>query len=379
MSDTALRTPRAPDAATQVASRAHHRRLGWGAAFIVMAGAPFVLSDYWLQLGFAACVVAISTVGLAVLARAGQITLAQPFFMAAGGLTYVVLVSPRDVPDAIGLGWPPVLALLGGVVVAGALGLLFTAISSRLDGIYLGMASIGLVLLGQHFFHNAETWSGGVNGRRVPDFEVAGITFGRTVDPPVVLGTVFDRAQMQWLLGMLFLVLVTAFVLNVFRARPGRALMAVESGRLTAAVVGVNVEAYKARAFLVASVCAGLSGVLYVQSISILSADAFDLDFALMMLAMVVIGGLGSVGGAIAGTVFVVCLPALLQSLFTTVPALDLGGASTAVLSQYVFGIAIVLVLLFKPTGLVGIFTSITAARLRPNRSATANTTRNEE
>lgn len=359
MSDTAL---------LQTVRVVRRRRIGlWvvvaAAALLILLG-PFMLPAFLLQLGFTICALSISVIGLTVVSRAGQMTLAQPFFMMAGALTYVVVSSPAD-PEGtlVGLGLPPFVGMICGILFAGAIGLLFTLISSRLNGIYLGLASVGLVLLGQHIFHNAEPLSGGLNGRRVPDFEVFGLVMGRSADPPLILGTAFQRQQWLWIVGIIVIVLVALFALNVLRSRPGRALTVVESGYLTASVVGVNVAAYKRRAFLFASLCAGLSGVLYALAVSNISADSFDLDFALMMFAMVVIGGLGTIGGAIAGTAFVIGLPVILQPLLGNIPGL--GSGNVSIIAQYVFGLSIIAVLLFWPNGLAGIWSSAAATLQR--------------
>ncbi|MGY1812244.1 branched-chain amino acid ABC transporter permease [Blastococcus sp. SYSU D00820] len=347
---------------------ARHQRLLTGAALAVVAVValvlPLYLSVFWLQLAASVCALAVGCVGLTMLTGAGQLSLAHPFFMAIGALTYVALGATPDASgELVGLGLPPVLAAVAGVLAAGVVGLAFAPIASRLQGIYLGMASLGLVLLGTHVFNNVTALSGGFNGRRAPDFELFGVVFGRSPDPVVVLGVPFGRLEWLWYLGILCLAAVAVFSRNVLRSRPGRALGLIATGELPAAVAGVNVKAYKARIFFLSSLYAGLSGVLYALAIGSIAPTTFGFDLSLQLLAMVVIGGVGSVGGAIAGSTFVVCLPVLVQ-LALAGSSLTSGALTASYLSRYVYGAAIIAVLVFRPTGLAGVWHS-TASALR--------------
>ena len=350
--------------------RVKRRKVALGAAIasgaLVVLALPLYLPAFWLQLGFTVCALAVGTIGLSMLAGTGQLSLGMPFFMAIGALTYVTLASASD-PESgsVGMGWPPALAIVAAVLASGAAGLLFSPIAARLKGIYLAMASFGLVILAEHIFNNAVPLSGGYQGRRTPDFELFGIVFGRSADPVMVLGVPFGRQEWLWYLGVACVAAVVAFSLNVMRSRPGRALKLIAAGELSASAGGVHVTAYRARLFCLSSMYAGLSGVLFALSIGSIAPSSFNVELALRTLAIIVIGGMGSIGGAVAGTAFVVCLPVLLQPALAGMTFLESADVSTAQLSRYVYGAAIIAVLLFWPRGFAGLWGSLTAVLRR--------------
>jgi branched-chain amino acid transport system permease protein len=123
-------------------------------------------------------------------------------------------------------------------------------------------------------------------------------------------------------------------------------------------VIGVNVAATKGKVFFLSSVYAGVSGVLYALSIGSIAPQSFGLELSLQFLAIIVIGGMGSVAGAIIGSAFVMSLPLLLQLWASDLPIFSLS-FSASHLSQYIYGAAVILVLIFKPSGIVGIWESL--------------------
>ena len=124
--------------------------------------------------------------------------------------------------------------------------------------------------------------------------------------------------------------------------------------------MGINVQRYKGRVFLVSSMYAGLSGVMYALSIGSIAPESFGLELSILYLAMIVLGGLGSVGGAALGALFVAALPLIFQRYADAVPLVGDGGLAPGEAARYLFGLAIILVVLFQPTGLAGL-----AARFR--------------
>jgi branched-chain amino acid transport system permease protein len=136
----------------------------------------------------------------------------------------------------------------------------------------------------------------------------------------------------------------------------------------------VNVQGYKARIFLVSSMYAGLAGVLYALSIGSIAPESFGLEISILYLAMIVLGGLGSVNGAVLGAIFVSALPLIFQRYGDIIPFVGDGGLAPGEAARYLFGLAIILVILFEPAGLAGILNRITGrgrAR-RPPGSVTA-------
>ena len=329
-------------------------------AFVAMLFVPIYLDAFWLRLGFAAFGAIIGAIGLNLLVgTTGQLSLAHAFFLAVGAITYVYVAGePGSGAETIdGLGLPPVLAMVLGVLLAGLAGLLFSPIAARLRGIYLGVASLGLVFIGQHVLNTWTSVTGGFNGRTAPGFELFGFSISSSEDYLAVLGVPYGGPERLWYLGLVLAIAAYWFAKNLLRSRPGRALMTLRDSEVAAAVMGVDVQRYKARVFLVSSMYAGLSGVLYALYIGSVAPESFALDLSVLYLAMIVLGGLGSVGGAALGAVFVSSLPIVFQEYAGSLPLVSepgQGGVTAGQAARLLFGLAIVVIVLFEPAGIVG-------------------------
>ena len=153
----------------------------------------------------------------------------------------------------------------------------------------------------------------------------------------------FGGAERLWYLGLFLAIAAYWFAKNLLRSRPGRALMTLRDSEVAAAVMGVDVQKYKARVFLVSSMYAGLAGVLYALSIGSVAPESFALDLSVLYLAMIVLGGLGSVGGAVIGAVFVSSLPIVFQEYAGALPFISepgQGGVSAGQAARMLFGLA---------------------------------------
>jgi branched-chain amino acid transport system permease protein len=250
--------------------------------------------------------------------------------------------------------------MVAAVALAGLAGLLFSPIASRVRGIYLGVASIGLVFLGLHLFENLAKLSGGSNGRDVPVFTLPGIRFADPARRSIhrFLGHRFIGIDRLWYLLLVLTLASWWFATNLVRSRPGRALQSVREGEVAAAVVGVNVRRYKGYAFLLSSMYAGLAGVMLALTNGHIVPQTFDFTLSVQFLAMIVIGGLGSMGGSILGAVLVSSLPSVLSKYSNRIPGLaqtGTGGIDAGVASTFLYGAAIIALVLFEPGGLAGI------------------------
>ncbi len=342
------------------------------AVLVVLLALPLYVEEFWLRTGFAVFGAIIGAVGLNLLVgTTGQLSLAHAFFLAVGAVTYTYVAGePGGTANPYGgLGWPPLLGLVLGVVAAGLAGVLFSPIAARLRGIYLGIASLGLVFIGDHVLNTWGSVTGGFNGRLVPPFSIFGFSFGGNDSPPLaVLGVPFGQAERLWYVGLALCIGACWFAANLLLSRPGRALQTLRDSEVAASVMGVDVRDYKAKAFLVSSMYAGLAGVLYALSIGSVAPESFGLTLSVQFLAMIVLGGLGSVWGSVLGATFVSALPLVFQQYAGVLPFIvDPGepgiGASQA--AAFLYGGAIVLVVLFEPGGLVGL-----ARRLRRRQRA---------
>ena len=331
-------------------------------ALVVMLALPLYVEEFWLRTGFAVFGAVVGAIGLNLLVgTTGQLSLAHAFFLAVGAVTYVFVSGESGgigLADLSGLGLPPLLGLIAGVLLSGLAGLLFSPIAARLRGIYLGVASLGLVFIGQHVLNSWTSVTGGFNGRSAPEFSLFGFTFGNTDPDLFVLGVPFREAERLWYLGLVLALAAYLFARNLLRSRPGRALQTLRDSEVAASVMGVNVQRYKARVFLVSSMYAGLSGVMFALSIGSIAPESFGLEVSILYLAMIVLGGLGSVGGAALGAMFVSALPLIFQRYADTVPFVGgpgEGGLAAGEAARYLFGLAIILVVLFEPAGLAGL------------------------
>jgi len=323
-----------------------YRAFGWLALAAAVVVAPFYVDAFWLQIGLFGLAAAVAALGLGLLlGQAGQLSLGHSFFVAVGAYGYTVLAAEPE-PGQLGASLPPVVAAGAAVLLAGVAGLAFSPISARLRGIYLGIASLGLVFGGQHVLFNAEPLTGGFNGRNVPDFTLLGLSFGDLRGEALfVLGVPFGREEKLWYLGAAVTAAAYLFFRNVARSRPGRALRAVRDNEVAAEILGVDVARYKAYAFGVSSMYAGAGGVLLALAFSRIVPETFGVGLAVEYLAMVVIGGLGSAGGVVLGAFFVSSLPTVLERY---VPALP-GGIPPAVAAKFAYGAAILLILVKTP------------------------------
>ena len=380
MSDTAsvdLAQPPASPGSQPVTSAASRRggRGGRVLTLVLLAAAaavllvlPLYVDEFWLRTGFACCGAIIGAIGLNLLVgTTGQLSLAHAFFLAVGAITYVyVSGAPGGTATKIeGLELPPLVGMVLGVVVAGLAGLLFSPIAARLRGIYLGVASLGLVFIGQHLLNTLTAVTGGFNGRTAPKFSLFGFSFSDSNPDLFVAGVPFGESERLWYLGLALALAAYLFARNLLRSRPGRALQTLRDSEVAAAVMGVNVQGYKARVFMVSSMYAGLAGVLYALSIGSVAPESFALDLSVLYLAMIVLGGLGSVGGAVLGAVFVSALPLVFQQYAGSLPFVSepgQGGVNAGQAARLLYGLAIVLVVLFEPAGLAGLL------RRRPRR-----------
>ena len=335
--------------------RLRPRTYAWAAGTVVLLALPFYVDRFWLLAGLFAMAAAIGAIGLNLLTGAtGQLSMGHAFFLAVGAYGYCVFAA--DGGDGLtGLGLPTWLAVILAVLVSGVAGGLFSPIAGRLSGAYLGIATLALVFIGQHVMFNAHDLTGGSNGRDVPPLSIFGLTFD---DRELVVAAVpFGSAEKLWYAGLVLLLGCGLFARGVLRGRPGRAMNAIRDHRIAAGVIGVPVARYRAAVFVLSSMYAGLAGVLLAMVFQRTVPDYFGVTLSLEYLAMIVIGGLGSVAGAVVGAVFVSLLPQLLTRYSDALPLVSdpgTGGIAPGEAARYLYGAAVVAAVLFLPGGLVG-------------------------
>lgn len=329
-------------------------------AALILTLPPFYLDKTWLMIGIMSMAAAVAAIGLTLLlGTAGQLSLAHAFFVAVGAYSYAVFAGDAGQGSVIGLGLPPLLAALLAVALAGLVGLAFGPVATRVSGLYLGVASLALVFIGAHVLKNATSITGGYNGRQVAPLAVGDIDLsGSGAQTLSILGVPFGGTERLWYVAALVLVIAVVVARRVIKGRPGRALQLMRDNAAAAGSMGVPVRRMKMLAFSFSSLFAGAGGVLTALAAESLVPQYFNLHLSIIFLAAVIIGGLGSVGGAVAGAFFVTSLPLVLERASGLVGFLaspGSGGLDAATLSQLIFGAALVLVLVAEPAGLVGI------------------------
>jgi branched-chain amino acid transport system permease protein len=342
-------------------------RLGWPALWILLLLTPFWLGQFWEQTLLFAMAAMIGAIGLTLLVgTTGQLSLAHAFYAAVGAYGYCYFAGHKTagVESVAGLGLTPPLALVLAVLLAGVCGAAFSPISGRLRGIYLGIASIGLVFIGQHILFNATGLTGGFNGRDAEPFKLFGFNF-TDGSPEIAIGsTSFGTLEKLWYLGLLLVGLSYWFARNVVASRPGRALEAVRDSEVAAAVMGVDVTRYKAAAFTLSSMYAGLAGVLMALVFGRIVPETFGFPLSVDFLVMIVLGGLGSIRGAAVGAIFVSAMPRVLDHYSDSLPLVAQaggGGLQPSQAARLLYGLAIILVLVYARGGAAAL-----GRRLRP-------------
>jgi branched-chain amino acid transport system permease protein len=215
------------------------------------------------------------------------------------------------------------------------------------------------VFIGQHILFNAKGITGGFNGRDAQPMSLLGFSFSdRDPDNLIVFGVPYGQLERLWYLGLLLVAVAWWYARGVVRSRPGRAMRTVRDSEIAAAVMGVNVPVYKGAAFTLSSMYAGLAGVFLALAFGRIVPDSFGFLVSIDYLVMIVLGGLASIGGAVIGALVVSALPQILNHYAGSLPlVVEPGGEGLqpSDAARFLYGAAVVAVLIFAPQGLSGI------------------------
>jgi branched-chain amino acid transport system permease protein len=258
--------------------------------FVVL---PLTLHEYYLSIGNLVWIAVIGALGLNILVGyTGQVSIGHGAFMSVGAYTAANLATRLDSP------WP--VNLLAGGLMAAAVGAVVGIPSLRIKGLYLAIATLAGQLIIEWIINHVTFISGGVQA----SIEVARPRLG-----PIVLSS---QRQMYFFL-LFFVVLAIVGTLNLVRSRIGRAFIAIRDQDIAAEIIGVNIFRYKLLAFAISSFYAGVTGVLYTYFLGIANYEQFQINVSIDYLAMIIIGGLGSVLGSVLGAMFVTLLPIVIR------------------------------------------------------------------
>ena len=303
---------------------------------LFFVAAPLLMSEYQLTLLSLVAIAVVGALGLNILVGyAGQLSIGHAAFMSVGAYTAANLVTKLDLPF--------LMTLPAGGIMAAAIGLIVGIPSLRIKGIYLAIATLAAQFIIEWIINHSPSISGGVQA-------------SIEIDRPTILGWKLDQAVELYL----FLVTIAAIAIvctqNLIRSRIGRAFIAIRDQDIAAEIIGISVFKYKLYAFGISSFYAGVTGVLYTYYLGIASYEQFTLVVSIDYLAMIIIGGLGSILGSFLGAFFITLLPIGIRLFMENIGSLFLEPEALAsIISQMrliVFGSLIIIFLIMEPEGL---------------------------
>lgn len=302
---------------------------------LVLLGFPFVASAFYLDLISQVFLASIGSLSLMLLTGyAGLISLGHAGLLCAGAFTAGILFKEFNTPIWVTL---PAAAAVGAL-----LGVIFGLPSLRLRGLYLAVSTLAL--------HFVVVYLGG-------EYETKrGFSTGITIDPPVIFGYEIYGGRSWYYVLLAFAALTLWICINLLRSRTGRAWRAIHAHETVAEALGINVAAYKLLAFVISSAIAAVAGALFSYYRSFVSVEAFSLFLTIQYVAMVIIGGMGSLLGALLGAFFVTIFPYAIEGLLLKLPNAQAYAGFLFAVNYAAFGLVMILFLVFEPLGLVGIW-----------------------
>lgn len=261
-----------------------------------------------------------------LLGFAGQISLGHAAFIGIGAYVTANLTINYHVHF--------ILAIIAACIVNGILGIILGLPALRLEGNYLAIATLGFGVAFEHIFMEFEDFTGGFSG-------IKGIP------APEVLGFKFTSRESMYYFILFFIVLSIIAAKNILKTKTGRALMALRDSEIAAQAMGVNTAKYKTIAFVISAIYAGLAGSIYALLFRQVYPQSFGVSVSLNLLAMIVIGGLGSISGSVVGALFMTLLPEYMKNL----PIKN---------SSYILtGLMLILVVMYCPYGIIQIYNRV--------------------
>ena len=304
----------------------------YAALLILMLALPYLIDTFYLGEATNVLIWAIACLGLMLLTgQTGQASLGHAAFLALGCYLNTIMIE-RGVPFVLAF---PLAGLLTGLI-----GSIIAIPALRLHGVYLAIATIALSILADDIIVLLEPWTGGVSGLFPVPIDIFGFEIERWSQP--------ERFY-YFVLGVT--IVVTLFYRNLLRAPLGRAFAAVRDSEVSATAMGVHIAFTKAISFGISTGITGLAGALMGYYAGTFNNESFSLVISIQLLMMIVIGGLGSIHGAFFGAIVIAFLPQLLSIAKGAVIG---EGVAIPGLEAFVFGMILILFILFEPMGIYG-------------------------
>lgn len=316
---------------------AQKTRLALFIAFVLIF--PFFADNYYLTIANQIAIAAVGAIGLNILVGfTGQISLGQGAFMAVGAYAASILT--------LRLGLPFWLTIPLAALVTAAIGALFGIPSLRLKGLYLAIATLAAQQIIEWVITHWDAVTGGVEAIVIP--------------APTLFGLALSTQFRFYWVSVAAAAITTLFAVNLFRTRVGRAFVAIRDQDIAAEVMGVDIFRFKVLAFAVSSFFVGMAGALTAHYTTIISWERFTIETSILYLAMIIIGGLGSVSGSIYGAAFMTLLPAVISNLGRALSsALPIVGQILPFIQQATFGLTIILFLIYEPEGIAKLWRDV--------------------
>lgn len=310
----------------------------WAAVFLAaLAAMPWMANVYYLLIATAICIQIVGVLGLNILVgKAGLISLGYSGFLCVGAYSSVIVTIDLGIPQPFGL-------LFGGGVAA-VLGLLIGIPSLRLKGLYLAITTMAFSFIVSLAVLEGGELTRASEGILVPELYVAGLNISSSIA--------------FYYFCLLFAIGATLLTINLGRSRTGRAMLAINEYDIAARAMGIDIVRYKLIAFVVSSFMIGVSGGLYAYQIKYLNVDNFGLVISIEVIAMIIVGGLGSVLGSISGVIIMNLLPEIVRivSLYFSGSLANIFSTNAIEIRGVILGLMIILFLRFEPAGFAGVW-----------------------
>lgn len=311
--------------------------LGIG-VFLLFTVVPFTNGPYRLYIINTMGIAAIAAIGLNILiGYTGQISLGHGAFFGVGAYSAAILATSAGLPF-----WFSVCA--AGVITA-LVGMVFGMPSVRLKHLYLTIATLAGQFIIEYVLLHWENLTGGPEGIILPEATLFGLSLG-------------DDRRFFYVIFTCF-ILITWIAANLVRTRYGRAFVAIRDNERAAEGMGIPIFRYKLLSFAISSFYAGFAGGLWAYYTISITPEPFTIILSIEYIAMIIIGGLGSIYGAVFGAVFITMLNELLSRATEFIMNLETLaglGLTIAPLRAFVFGLAIVLFIMYEPRGLAEVW-----------------------
>ena len=298
-----------------------HRRAVVIAALVILIAFPFLFSNqYFVTVATLGGVYAILAMSLNLISGFMGITsLGHAAFFGVGAYTAALLSTK--------LGWPFLLTLLSACIISLVFGILLGLPTLRLSGRYLTIVTLAFCEIIRTIETNWKSLTGGATG-------ITGIP------KPEIFGYVFNTPRKIYFMVLVLCILTYILISRLMDSRLGRGITAVRDDYIAAQAMGIKDSRYKIMAFVISAALAGIAGGFYAHYMSFISPLSFSFDQSTLILSMIIIGGLGNLTGSVVGAVLLTILPEILRPLMTW--------------RQVIYGALLVVVILCKPSGLLG-------------------------